>query len=435
MSPENICSAVVYIAEALTAWIYFEYLFDSKKRTLTRIALLFVIYLGLWGFFLLGDFFINATLFFAGNLVLLLVCYSTGKTAAILHAAFMTFVMIITELVIMMLLTYLFGDFGAFTYNLIAQIVASILSKILYFFVILIFSRAYGPRRQTKEEPYFVLLICLLPAASMVISVMIMYVGVTTQLTNRTELLMMISVFMLLFVNLAVLAVNNQIQRINNDRTELQLTLQKEAADASYYQMLQSHYDNQRVLIHDIKDQFRVIEGLARDNKNEELIEYLYRFEAKPELSNRLRMCDNSVLNAILMSYFEQCRLNDVAFDCDVRSDCVSFMDSNGITALYGNLLSNAFEAALISTKKSMELSVAKNEVGGVVVSVINSCDIEPPTDSNGNLKTTKKNPKHHGLGMKSIAKVVNQYNGFSTLYYDDSEKMFHCIIHFPQGK
>jgi len=269
----------------------------------------------------------------------------------------------------------------------------------------------------------------------MVISIMIMYVGVTVQLTGCTEALMMVSVFLLLFVNIVVLAVNDQIQKIYDDRTALQLRLQKEEADVNYYHMLQVQYDNQRVLIHDIKDQFRVIEGLARENKNEELIDYIYRFESKPELSNQVRLCDNSVLNAILVWYAEQCRQNGITYHCDVRADCVSFLDPNSITALFGNLLSNAFEAACLSARKSIELSVVKKPVGGVILSIVNSCDSEPPKDLDGNLKTTKKDTEHHGLGLKSVNKVIKQYGGFSTLYYDEAEKMFHCIIHFPAEK
>ena len=152
MSPERICSAVVYIAEAITAGLYFKVLFAPKKTAKVRVTLLTIVYFLLWLSFQLGNFFVNALLFFAGNLVLILLCYATGKTAAILHAAFMTLIMIITEVIVMVLLSSIFGDFGAFTYNLIAQIVTSVLSKILYFSVILAFSRIYGSRRKVKEE-------------------------------------------------------------------------------------------------------------------------------------------------------------------------------------------------------------------------------------------------------------------------------------------
>lgn len=129
MSPERICSAVVYIAEAITAGLYFKVFFAPKKTAKVRVTLLTIVYFLLWLSFQLGNFFVNALFFFAGNLVLILLCYATGKTAAILHAAFMTLVMVLTEVIVMVLLSSIFGDFGAFTYNLIAQIVTSVLLK------------------------------------------------------------------------------------------------------------------------------------------------------------------------------------------------------------------------------------------------------------------------------------------------------------------
>lgn len=87
MSPERICSAVVYIAEAITAGLYFKFLFAPKKTAKVRVTLLTVVYSLLWFSFQLGSFFVNALLFFAGNLVLILLCYAAGKTTAILHAA------------------------------------------------------------------------------------------------------------------------------------------------------------------------------------------------------------------------------------------------------------------------------------------------------------------------------------------------------------
>ena len=65
MSPERICSAVVYIAEAITAGLYFKVLFAPKKTAKVRVMLLTIVYFLLWLSFQLGNFFVNALLFFA----------------------------------------------------------------------------------------------------------------------------------------------------------------------------------------------------------------------------------------------------------------------------------------------------------------------------------------------------------------------------------
>lgn len=79
MSPERICSAVVYIAEAITAGLYFKVLFAPKKTAKVRVTLLTIVYFLLWLSFQLGNFFVNALLFFAGNLVLILLCLCNGE--------------------------------------------------------------------------------------------------------------------------------------------------------------------------------------------------------------------------------------------------------------------------------------------------------------------------------------------------------------------
>lgn len=51
--------------------------------------------------------------------------------------------------------------------------------------------------------------------------------------------------------------------------------------------------------------------------------------------------------------------------------------------------------------------------------------------DSHGKLKTSKKDTISHGYGLKSIERVVNKYNGFIDMYYDENDSTFHTLISF----
>ena len=138
-------------------------------------------------------------------------------------------------------------------------------------------------------------------------------------------------------------------------------------------------------------------------------------------------------MNMVLIRYSEYCSMHDINFLCDVRSDGVSFMDAISITALFGNLLSNAVEAAEKSSGKMIELSVTKNvERNNVLISLINSCDIAPMKDAHGNLTTHKDRTKGHGYGTKSIDRVVAKFDGRLEMRYDEITHEFHSIIHFP---
>lgn len=90
-------------------------------------------------------------------------------------------------------------------------------------------------------------------------------------------------------------------------------------------------------------------------------------------------------------------------------------------------------EAAKNSQEKQIELSVVRNILQSViVVSVINSCDDMPIADGNGGFFTKKSDNMIHGVGLKSISRVVKKYSGVATMYYDSAKKEFHHVVQFP---
>ena len=53
--------------------------------------------------------------------------------------------------------------------------------------------------------------------------------------------------------------------------------------------------------------------------------------------------------------------------------------------------------------------------------------------DSSGHFKTTKTNKNRHGLGLKSVIKTVNKYDGSCQFEFDKNNKEFKSIILIPQ--
>ena len=82
---------------------------------------------------------------------------------------------------------------------------------------------------------------------------------------------------------------------------------------------------------------------------------------------------------------------------------------------------------------KMVELSVVKKKQQNcILISMVNSCDMAPIKDANGNFETGKDKSKGHGYGTKSIARVIQKYNGEADMRYDEETKEFHSIIRFP---
>lgn len=61
-----------------------------------------------------------------------------------------------------------------------------------------------------------------------------------------------------------------------------------------------------------------------------------------------------------------------------------------------------------------------------------NSCAVSPKAE-NGELKTTKHNKEMHGLGTKSIRKMLKKYDAVYGWKYDENLKVFETDIVFPK--
>lgn len=432
MIAEKLLYAAIFAAEAITAWLYFSYIYKQEKSNLyTFISFA----LGYTLLFLAAQFSIvllNASIFFVVNTAILCLNYSCEIKSSVLHASFLTLTVSISEILVNLLITVIVKDYNAYTYSMPVLFRFAVFSKLLYFFITVIAARAFKPHKGRYNEPSQVVLLCVMPVVSVIIIVTFIYIG-SIGLTDLTEILITVSTMALLVVNIVVLFIYNRVQKLDEEHAALQIAQLRDQADTEYYKMLQQQYDGQRILIHDIKKHFNVIDSMAEDGDSGKIREYISELEELPEFQRRARLCDDPILNMILLRNANLCSANRISFFCDVRAGSVSFMDATSITALFGNLLSNAVEAAGNSAAKMVELSVIKNmEQNNVLVSVVNSCDRAPLKDSSGNLITRKDSGEGHGYGTKSIARVVTKYGGRKEFRYDEDSREFHFIILFP---
>lgn len=195
MIGEQLCYIVVYISEAITAIWYMENLF-AQKRKFSHIAHITGLgHIILYCISLIEITALNTISFFIANYLILCSCYHCAKRTAILHSAFLSFIMTIAEVLIALLMSIFVDDFAAYSYNLYVMVVMAVLSKSLYLAFALIGAKVYSPHKQTTDEPHMMV---SLPIISAIISVFIVYIGLRTELTESTEVMMLINVIALL---------------------------------------------------------------------------------------------------------------------------------------------------------------------------------------------------------------------------------------------
>lgn len=427
-----ICYAFVLTSEGITAWSYFEQVFERKGSRKVEIWMFILGYSLLFALSQFKNVLINTIAFLFVNLILLFSNFACKKLIGIIQVAFLTVVMGGTEVLAGNLMSCLSHDFKAYQYDISVMIPLSVLSCLLYFFVIQIIAKLIKPAKDGTDTST-VFLLSILPVVSVLITMTIAYISITTRIKPIVGILMAISVIALLMVNILVTVVYNHIQKMYNDRLELELIAQKAKMNTENYKILENQYENQRVLIHDIRGHMQVMRGLLESKNYDELENYLLDMERDPALQKIARLCDNTVLNVILVHHASICKSLGIDVDFDIRQHSVDFISAHDITAIFDNLLTNAEEAAKNTSEKYIKLSATQQGETGMLITIINSCDSAPDMDEDGNIKTKKKDKEHHGVGLKSVKQAVQRYHGVSRMYYNDEENRFHSVIHLTK--
>ena len=155
--------------------------------------------------------------------------------------------------------------------------------------------------------------------------------------------------------------------------------------------------------------------------------DYISEISDDYNVSNPIDYCKDATLNLITHRFYEKCKANGIRFDVNIREIKLDFMTAPDVTALFDNLLENAFEAAIISEEKQIDFTAYLRNQNFIIIHLTNSCDVKPEYE-NGELKTTKSSP-FHGIGTRSIKRIVKKYDGDIDMSFNEQEGTFESVI------
>ena len=423
---EVLCYVVVLMAEGITAWLFLDNVNERKTGFPRLQAAFIVVYAILFGISQVGIIWLNGVSFIVFNAVLLFSNYKVKIVSGLLQVFYLAGVLFLSEIVVGLVLAAISKDFTSYTYDLPYTVAMTVTARLIFFLVMQLSAKIFRPGSDEGNNKDL-LLLSLISFSSVIMSMAICYVYMTISLDGFVGVCAIVCTFTLLLINFSVVFIYKQIRKSNEDKLEYELRLQKELANADYYEMMREQYDNQRILIHDIKRHIAVIDGLIEDKQYENVRSYLSEISEEPAL-NRIRYCDNSILNSIIGRYTTMCQKNGIRFTHEIHSNTLDEVSDKDVTAVFDNLLSNAYEAALTSSEKQIDVFAAKED-GAVIIKFVNSCDTAPTSDKHGIPVTTKPEFSHHGLGLKSVIRTVNKCSGIRTFEYDAESKQFVTIL------
>lgn len=422
---------LVYTIEGVTFFQYNSTVFSPCYDKQIQYRSLIISYFTLFSIYLFHDPYANFLSFCLINFLYLILINHLSIFTALFHTFVIVASMNLCEVIFFMFFSQISYHYSEGNYLIKDYILATVLSKLLYFFILYFISHHVIKTNEThkyKHKEHSVLYI--VPVMSTCIVFIYLHICTTVKLTQTANYLISISAIFLLFINVIIFGLYSDMQKKSAAFTQMQIQLQKEADFAEYYKTLIEQDEQQKILLHDIKNHLQSIASLNEQHDTEKISAYLTQLLQSQDLKTSVRMCDNELLNAILCRYSRICVADRIDFHVDVRSHCIDFVSSDDLTALFCNLLDNAVESCRKSTSSFLELSVSKREnTNFCVITMENSSRINPFSGHDGQLITQKKDPSRHGFGLKSIQRITSKYSGELRTYYDTEHHSFHIII------
>lgn len=417
------CYFFAYLFETLISFIYFDHKFERKLSYKNCFIVYSLSFLVQYAVSYMGIPNLNLSAFLLCNFLFCFICFDADALQSALNSILLASIMLVTELCILYVFRLVFSiDVTAHTTNSTVLLLQSICTKLFYFFVSFIILKLSSKEDGKSFRVSKSYLLFLLPLASIILLLGIVYVTEKYPAEDNVYRLFSISAVLLLYSNIVVFWIHEQTIKTQKENMDLQLQKQKSEIDTEYYAVLQEQYENSNILIHDIKRHLLSIKELSAEKDFTAINNYIDNLYQSYQIKRIKKYSDNKLVNAIINRYAALCDEKQISFYCDIRNIDFSFISDNNLTAVLDNMLDNAVTAAEKSEKKNIEFTIKPINTNFIVINMENSSSCEPKI-KNGKLVTTKENKAFHGFGIKSIQRIAKEYDG-NIDYNFDKEKM-----------
>lgn len=157
---------------------------------------------------------------------------------------------------------------------------------------------------------------------------------------------------------------------------------------------------------------------MVEENKYEEIKSYLAQESEIIDKKLFLFKTGNSAVDIIVNVKSSYAMKQNIAFMVHAKLSSELGISDIDIATILGNLLDNAIEASLQEENPYIEIDM-KMEKQFLIIKIRNRCtefiDIELR-------KINKENIQFHGIGLKSVSRVVKKYDGEMNLEHKNQE-------------
>lgn len=433
----NIFYALLYMFEAFTVFVFYENIFDRKEEpdywNYRAHTVCIASFTAAYAIYLLDLMILNVIVFFIICVIICLVGYESKLRSAVFMSLLLTVIMVFSECIVTFAtstflkidLTVIRDETGRPVKQLLTYFILVSLTKLIFFLATFILSRTILNKNRVQQSDRFAIVLGILPMTTILIFYYFIYLDMNFEFSDFYYNTLIVCAVFLILTNILVFFIYDIAQRTNRTVTQLQLEKQKELTRIQYYELLMNEHENYKILVHDIKRHLSVIQNAAAEGNCNSVTDYIEGVREQLGLDSTVQYSGNKLIDVIINRYVNYCKDNDIRIETETLCSSMEFMNDADITALLDNMFENAVESAMQSRKREISFRLSNQNEHFLIVNMTNSCDTSP-TFKEG-IPVSVKRGKNHGIGTKSMRKIIKRYDGTLEWKYDKDEKIFEC--------
>lgn len=219
----------------------------------------------------------------------------------------------------------------------------------------------------------------------------------------------------------------------NFRQTREQLTLQNEqnllrtqiSAAQVHLKSLKESQEMTIIYRHDMRHHLNLISAFLIDNNITATQKYIAEVQTSIGSTVVDEYCNNYAVNLILYSYLTKAKNDQITVEAQINLSENNRISDMDLCVIFSNAIENAINACLriTNTKERVLKIICMNKNDKLFIQITNS--YQGALEFIDDMPVTTE--ENHGLGTKSIAAVVQKYNGVCSFSADDT--MFKSIV------
>lgn len=295
----------------------------------------------------------------------------------------------------------------------------TITAKILYFFIVVIVIKVCKLKNIKLEIIYWKLLTIVVIVFYFAYTILLQfYLGM-----NMNKMLVFTT---LLSLGLSVIGISSivyYISELEKKHQETQFSLQKLEMEQSNYKQLNEVAKELKIMRHDLKHDYLLIESYLTSNSYEKIKEIVSSRMGELNEKGYTVNSRNDLINTIINYKLMIANSKNIEVRCKLNVSGNLYMKDYHLNELLSNLLDNAIENCATKNPK-IKINIEENVF--LHIEIINNLDVSV-LNNNPNLQTNKKG-LGHGHGINSIKRIVEEYEG-NIKFYEKGLEFYVSII------